>query len=216
MKNWSRSRKLLFFTLLLLISLFFIASISNWRSPTLEIAIHRAEQQQLVGPSVIIAVMDFEFSPWDHLVLGKTRHGFVTYEYRDDLGWDHGELTYYPKDDDDTIFCTEYWYRSGEEEFLPVFLVPSNPRSAEAKMSISITVDGETKSCQPDGKRKDSSYFLFMLPMKEIVGQHFWLLQQMLTGAYSEYVLTGTVEIQIEYYDRSGTLIDTYTKSFTK
>lgn len=216
MKNRSRLRKLLFFTLLLLISLVFIASISNWRSPTLEIAMHRAEKQQLVGPSEIISIMDFEFSPWDHLVLGKTGHGFVTYEYIDSLGWDHGDLNYYPKETSSTIFCTEYWYRNGEEEFLPVFLLPGNPRSAAANMSISITVEDETKSYRLDGERKDSSYYLFMLPMEEIVGQHFWLLQQALTGAYSEYVLTGTVEIKIDYFDVSGNLMDTYTKTVTK
>lgn len=216
MKNWPRNRKLLFFTLLLLISLFFITSVSNWPSPTLEIAIHRAEKQRLVGPSEILSVMDFEFSPWDHLVLGKTEHGFITYEYGDDLGWDNGDLNYYPREKDGTLFCTEYWYRTGEEEWLPIFLFPDNQRSTEAKMSISITIEGESKSYQLDGERRDSSYYLFALPIEGLGGKHFWLLQQALTGAYSEYVLTGTVEIEIEFFDISGKLIDTFTKTVTK
>ncbi len=216
MKNWSRKKKLLLCIPILLISLFFIASISEWPSPTLEIAIRRKEKQQLVGPSEIISVMDFEFSPWDHIVLGKTEHGYISYEYRDDLGWDNGDLKYYPREENSTIFCTYYWYRSGEEEWLPIFLFPNNQRSSQSKMSLIITVDGEVKSYQLDGDRKDSSYYLFALPIEEMSGKHYWLLQQAITGAYSEYVLTGTVEIEIDYFDVSGNLVDTYSKTVTK
>lgn len=216
MKNWSRKQKLMLCTILLIVSVLFIASLSNRHSPTLEIAIRRAEKQQLVGPSEIISTMDFEFSPWDHLVLGKTEHGFITYEYRDDLGWDKGDLSYYPKKQGGTLFCTEYWYRTDEAEKLPIFLFPEKQNSTAAKMQLSITIDGETKTFQLDGIRKDSSFYQFSLPTEELEGQFFWLLQQALTGAYSEYVLSGTVEILIEYYDISGNLIDTYAKTVTK
>ena len=79
-------------------------------------------------------------------------------------------------------------------------------------MKLTITIEGETKTYQLEGDRKDSSYYLFSLPTEELGGKHFWLLQQALTGAYSEYVLTGTVEIQIDYYDISGALVDTFEK----
>lgn len=216
MKNWSKTRKLMLCTALLIVSLFFIVSISNWRSPTLNIAIRRAEKQQLIGPSEIIATMDFQFSPWDHLVLGKTEHGFITYEYIDSLGWDNGDLKYYAMEKGCTIFCTEYHYRTGEEEWLPIFLFPKDPWSAEAEMTLTITVDGETRHYALTGERNDSSYYLFRQPTEEMGGQHFWLLQQALTGAYSEYVLSGTVEIQIDFFDRSGNLVDTYSKTVTK
>lgn len=216
MKNWSRKQKLMLCVFLLLTSLLFIGSISHWPSPTLEIAIRRQEKQQLIGPSEIIAAMDFEYSPWDHLVLGKTEHGYTTYEYSDSLGWDKGDLNYYPKEDDCTIFCTEYWYRTGEEEWLPIFLFPESQRSAGTKLSLTINVEGEEKSYQLDGERKDSSFYLFSLPIEDMGGQHFWLLQQAITGAYSEYVLSGTVDIQIEYFDASGTLVDTYSQTVMK
>lgn len=216
MKHWSRKRKLILCSLLLLISLMFIASISNWDSPTLEIAIHRAEKQQLVGPSKIISTMDFEFSPWDHLVLGKTEYGYTTYEYSDSLGWDRGDLNYYPSEPDGTLFCTEHWYRNGEEEWLPIFLFPENQRSSRSEVSCTIAVDEEVKHYQLIGEQMDSRYYLFRMPIAELGGKHFWLLQQAITGAYSEYVLTGTVEIQIDFYDRSGTLVDTYSKNVTK
>lgn len=216
MKKMSRSRKLIVFLLILAISLICILSMSEWPSPTLEIAIARMEKRQLIGPSEMIATMDFEHSPWDHLVLGQTEQGIITYEYRDDLGWDKGDLNYYPKGKEATLFCTEYWYRTGEQTWLPIFLFPDHQRTAEAKLTLSITVEGESKIYQLDGERKDSSYFLFALPIDELGGTHFWLLQQALTGCYSEYVLTGAVEIQIDYFDISGNLLDTYHKSVIK
>lgn len=216
MKNWSRKRKLMLCTILLIVSVLFIASLSNLHSPTLEIAVRRAEKQQLVGPARIIAAMDFDNSPWDHLVLGQTEYGCITYEYRDDLGWDKGDLNYYPKDQEVALFCTEYWYRTGDEEWLPIFLFPERQNSAKANLNLNITIEGESKTYQLEGERKDSSYYLFSLPTEEMGGKHFWLLQQALTGAYSEYVLSGTVEIQINYYDVSGNLTDTYSKTVTK
>lgn len=216
MKNWSRKRKLMLCIILMIVSVLFIASLSNRRSPTLEIAVRRAEKQQLIGPAQIIAVMDFDNSPWDHLVLGQTEQGCITYEYRDDLGWDNGDLNFYPKEPGSTLFCTEYWYRADHEEWLPILLFPEKQNSAKSTLKLTITIEGETKTYQLEGERKDSSYYLFSLPTEELGGKHFWLLQQALTGAYSEYVLTGTVEIQIDYYDISGALVDTYKKNVTK
>ena len=80
MKNWSRKKKLLLCIPILLVSLFFIASITQWPSPTLEIAIRRKEKQQLVGPGVMIEQLDFVGSSWDHLILSRTEHGYTTYE----------------------------------------------------------------------------------------------------------------------------------------
>lgn len=216
MKNLSRTQKLAICLLILMISLFISVSMSEFPSPTLEIAIHRMEKQHLIGPSKIIAAMDFTFSPWDHLVLGKTEHGYITYEYNDDLGWDNGDLAYYPREEGGTLFCTKYWYRTGEEERLPIVLFPGHQRSTGASMSLSVTIEDETKTYQLEGERKDNSFYLFTLPVNELEGKHFWLLQQALTGAYSEYVLSGTVEIKIDLLNVSGEIVDTYCNTVTK
>lgn len=216
MKNISRKRKLAICLLILFIALYVCISMSEFPSPTLEIAIHRKEKQQLIGPSKIIATMDFTFSPWDHLVLGKTEHGYVTYEYNDDLGWDNGDLTYYSREEEGTLFCTEYWYRTGEEEWLPIILFPDHQRSTGAIMSLSVTIEGETKTYQLEGERKDSSFYFFSLPVDELEGEHFWLLQQALTGAYAEYVISGTVDIEIHFFNAAGEVVDTYSRNVTK
>lgn len=217
MKNWSQKRKLALCLLVLLISLTIIFSMSNWPSPTLEIAIRRMEKQMLIGPMEIITTLDFDYSPWDHLVIGKSEHGYSIYDYLDDLGWDNGDLAYFPRSEDATIFCPEYSYRTADNEtFLPIFLFPEDISSAEAKITLSISINGVSETYKVEGARLDSSFYLFSLPVDGLGGEHFWLLQQALTGAYSEYVLTGTVEITIEYFDISGNLIDTYTRTVTK
>ena len=213
MKKWSRKKKLLLCTVLLLISLFFIVSITNWPSPTLEIAIARKEKQQLVGPSEIIGQIEYDYG---HVYMGKTDHGFITYEYTDDLGWDHGELRYFPKDDTATVFCTDFllWYEN--ERWLPVVVFPQNSTSASASMSLSVIGSEFQQSYQLEATRQDGGYYLFSLPLEDHSGEPFWLIQQAITGSWQEYVVTGTVEIQIDFFDHSGNLVDTYSKNVTK
>jgi hypothetical protein len=213
MKKWSRKKKLLFCTVLLLISLFFITSITNWPSPTLEIAIARKEKQQLVGPSEIIGQIEYDYG---QIYLGKTDHGFTTFEYTEDLGWDHGELRYFPKGDTATVFCTDFLLWLENERWLPVMVFPQNSKSASASMTLCVTGSESQQSYQLEATRQDDGYFLFSLPLEDHSGELFWLLQQAITGSWQEYVVTGTVEIQIDFYDHSGNLVDSYCKTVTK
>ena len=213
MKKLSRKKKLLLCTVLLLISLFFITSITNWPSPTLEIAIARKEKQQLVGPSEIIGQLEYDYG---QIYLGKTDYGFTTFEYTEDLGWDHGELRYFPKDDTATVFCTDFllWYDN--EHWLPVMVFPQNSKSASASMSLSVIGSESQQDYQLEATIQDGGYYLFSLPLEDHSGELFWLIQHAITGSWQEYVVTGTVEIQIDFYDHSGNLVDTYTKTVTK
>ena len=213
MKKLSRKKKLLLCTVLLLISLFFITSITNWPSPTLEIAIARKEKQQLVGPSEIIGQLEYDYG---QIYLGKTDYGFTTFEYTEDLGWDHGELRYFPKDDTATVFCTDFllWYDN--ERWLPVMVFPQNSKSASASMSLSVIGSESQQDYQLEATIQDGGYYLFSLPLEDHSGELFWLIQHAITGSWQEYVVTGTVEIQIDFYDHSGNLVDTYTKTVTK
>ena len=213
MKKWSRKKKLLLCSVILLISLFFIASITNWPSPTLEIAIARKEKQQLIGPSEIIGQLEYDYG---QIYLGKTDHGFITYEYIDDLGWDHGELRYFPKENTATVFCTDFllWY--DQERWLPIIVFPQNSQAASATLSLTVIGSEAQESYQLESSRQEGGYCLFSLPLEDNSGEVFWLLQQAITGSWQEYILTGTVEIQIDFYDHSGNLVDTYFKTVTK
>lgn len=213
MQKLSRKKKLLLCTVLLLISLFFIASITNWPSPTLEIAIARKEKQQLVGPSEIIGQLEYDYG---RIYLGKTDYGFITFEYTDDLGWDSAELRYFPKEDTATVFCTDFLLWLENERWLPVIVFPQNSKSASASMSLSVIGSESQQDYQLEATIQDGGYYLFSLPLEDHSGELFWLIQQAITGSWQEYVVTGTVEIQIDFYDHSGNLVDSYCKIVTK
>lgn len=216
MKNWSRKRKLILCVVILLISLFFITSITEWPSPTLQMAIRRGERQMLIGPSEIIDILDFTFSNWDHLVLGETEYGYITYEYQDGLGWDKGYLRYFEKTDTATAFTTDYPYHTDNDQWLPIIVFPENTKSASAKLTLAINGIESSRDVQLEADLSEMGYFLFALPTRDLDAELYWLLQQAISGSWQEYVLTGTVEIQINFYDRSGTLVDTYSKTVTK
>lgn len=217
MKNWSRMQKLMLCVLILLISLFFIGSISNWPSPTPEIALRRQETQQLIGPAEIITTLEYENADGYHILLGKSDQGYTTFEYFDSVPLDESNLHYFPKAQDATLFCTEYVHtdQAGLRQ-LPIYLFPENRAAVAAKMTLTISTAEASGTYHLDGQRPDSSFYLFSLPVDDLEAEFFWLLQQALTGAYSEYVLTGTVEIEIEFFDASGNLIDTYSETVTK
>lgn len=216
MKNWSRKRKLILCVVILLISLIFITSISECPSPTLQIAIHRAEKQMLIGPSEVVDILDFTFSNWDHLVLGETKYGYITYEYQDGLGRDNGHLRYFEKTPVATVFTTDYPYRTDNDQWLPIIAFPENAKSVSARLMLSSSGIESSKDIQLEGHKSDTDYFLFSLPTDALDTELYWLIQQAISGSWQEYVLTGTVEIQIDFYDRSGNLVDTYSKTVTR
>lgn len=218
MKHWSRKEKLILCTVILLISLFFISAITQWPSPTLKIAIHRAEKQQLVGPGEIIEKIDFTKSNWDHLILSRTEHGYTTYEYQDSLGWDNGYLRYFEKTPVATMFTTDYPYDQGSGmPWLPIFLFPENQAAYSARMTLCVQCGESSASFNQLSYREPGSFFMFSLPAgQELDNECYWLLQQAITGAWQEYVLTGIVEIHVNIYNRQGNLLDTYSKTVTK
>lgn len=218
MKNWPRSRKLALASLILLLSTLVIFSMSNWPSPTLEIAIRRQEQQQLIGPGEIIEKLDFAGSSWDHLIICKTEYGYTTYEFQDTLGWDNGYLRYFEKTPGATLFTTDYRYEQGlGDPWLPIFVFPQNPAAYSARMILTIQGAESTADFNLQSYREPGSCFMFRIPAgPELDGECYWLLQQAITGAWQEYVVAGNVEIHLNFYNSQGNLVDTYSKSVTK
>lgn len=217
MKNWSRKTKLTLCTLILLLTVTALFFCSDWPSPTPEIALRRAEKEQLVGPAEIIATLDFQHGTYDHMMIGASENGYTTFEYYDHRGWDDGKLRYFPKTEGATLFCPEYsYYDENSEPYVLIFLFPEKYAAASAEMTLSISCGEESETYYLEGQRQDGNYYIFSLPYRGLKGQFFWLLQQALTGSYSEYVLTGTVDISIEYYDRNGQLTDSYERTITK
>ena len=130
--------------------------------------------------------------------------------------WDHGELRYFPKENTATVFCTDFllWY--DQERWLPIIVFPQNSKAASATLSLTVIGSEAQESYQLESSRQEGGYCLFSLPLEDNSGEVFWLLQQAITGSWQEYVLTGTVDIRIDFYDHSGNLVDTYSKTVTK
>lgn len=214
MKRWSRKVKLAAWALILLLTAAFLFFCYNRPSLTPEMAFRRAEKQRLIGSAEIIASLDFQYGNYDHMMIGESEHGYTTFEY---CGWDDGKLRYFPKSEGATLFCPEYsYYDENNEPYVLIFLFPEKSAAPLAELTITISCDGVTEAYHTEGQRQDGGFYILPLPYRELKNQHYWLLQQALTGAYSEYVLTGTVEITVEYFDRTDQLTDTYQRTVTK
>ena len=217
MKRWSRKTKLAAWALILLITAAFLFFCYNRPSLTPEIAFRRAEKQQLIGPAEIIATLSSKNGYSESILIGKTEHGYTTYEYYNSGHLDGGQMRYFPKTEDATLFGPKYTYY--DENGLPyilIFLFPETCSAPLAELTLTISCEDETETYHTEGQRQDGGFYILPLPYRELKSQHYWLLQQALTGAYSEYDLTGTVEISVEYYDRTDNLTDTYQRTVTK
>lgn len=218
MKKLSRKQKLLLFLAAGIISLFFIFHISGWNSPTPEYALRRMEKRRLIGPSEIIAKLDFTDSYYDHLWIGECEDGYITFEFFDSTSSErYYQLDYFPKTEEVTLFTTiDPYGRETGEPWLPIFLFSQSRNFSSAQLTLTVTGSEFSDSFVLEGEKMEGGYFLFSLPTRELKAESFWLLQQAITNDYEEYDLTGTVEIQIDFYDHSGKLVDTYTKTVTK
>lgn len=216
MKNWSRKSKLNLCSIVLLLTVTALFFCSDWPSPTPEIAFRRAEKQKLIGPAEIITTLDSENEYNASFILGQSNHGYTMFEYYS-RRWDDGRLRFFPKTESATLFCPEHsYYDENHEPYVLIFLFPEKCTSPSAKLTLTISCDGESETYHTEGKRQDGGFYLLSLPYRDLKGKHFWLLQQALTGSYSEYVMTGTVDISIESFDRYGNLTGTYERTVTK
>lgn len=217
MKHWSRKKKLLLCIPILLISLFFIASISQWGSPTPEIALRRMEKRQLIGPSEIIAAIDTNNVDNCHMILGESEYGYTVFLYFDSVDLDSGNLYYFPKAEQVTICCTGYnnVYGDGGKE-LPIYVFPENTLYPEAWISLTISGGEETHTYEMVGHLMDSTFYCFPIQITDMPIEDYYLLNHALNQEYDNIILSGTVEIQIDFYDHSGNLLDTYSKTVTK
>lgn len=217
MKRWSRKAKLAVWALILLLTASFLVFCYNRPSLTPEIAFRRAEKQRLIGPAEIIATLAFENGYSESILIGKTEYGYTTYEYYNSNHLDGGQMRYFPKTEGATLFCPKYsYYDENGVPYILIFLFPETCSAPLAELTLTISCEGETEIYHTEGQRQDGGFYLLSLPHSEVNGKHYWLMHQALTGAYCEYDLTGTVEISVEYFDRTGQLTDTYEQTVTK
>ncbi len=216
MGNRRKIRKICLWLLIFLLSNAVLYVLSDSPSPTAEIAFRRKEKQNLIGPAEIVEIMDFEDNRYDHLLIGRSDHGYTFFEWND-RDPDDGVLSYQPKAKGATLFCTEYSYQDiyYGQGWLPIFAFVDTPLALSAKLTLTTTnKEGETVHYPLEAQRSEDGYFLFSWETWNLRSKDFWLVQQLITGAYNNYVLSGTATATLELYDRNGELLETY--QFTK
>ena len=197
--------------LVLILSVSFLCLFSTSPSISPEMAFRRKEKENMIGPAEIIATLDFSYSGYDHILIGKSAYGYTFYEYRD-AKLDDGKLTYVPKQKDATLYCNYNRYGSEQSgEWLPIFAFVDTPKAHSARLVLTTTnKDGETANHSLASMRNQQGYFLFQLHLIDLQAEEYWLVQQLIAGNYREYALKGTAEATLELYDKNGNLLETY------
>lgn len=215
MGNRRKIRKIGIWLLIFLLSVCVIRVMSQSPSNTAEIVFRRKEKQNLIGPAEIVEIMDFKDNRYDHLLIGRSEHGYTFFEWND-RDPDDGILSYQPKSKGATLFCTEYSYQniSCGQGWLPIFAFVDTPTAYTARLILTTTTKyGETTHLLAS-MRNQQGYFLFTWDTPNLQAEEFWVVQQLIAGNYMGYVEAGTATATLEVYDRDGTLIQTY--CFTK
>lgn len=212
MKRLSRKQKLLIWCIVLICSAIVLFLNTAPQSSSAKISFRLAEKKNMIGPAKIIADIPFPHGPYDRILIGESDYGYTFYEWRNS----GDRMNYVEKAEGVTLYCT--YSRYGSEKlhthWLPIFALVDHPAAVSAKLTITTIHSGETVSYPLLADRSSEGYFLFSWDTLELRSYDFWLVQQCITGAYSEYILDGSAEITLELFDRNGMLLETH--SYTK
>lgn len=215
MSEQKKIRGILLFSLLTVLSVFWLWCFVGAPSFTPEMAMHRAENRELIGPSKVIAKgKHFSMAGYDSFILGETAYGYTLYEYEEGyLEWDD-ILTYAEKTDGVTLFSLGavlgyYGDLPGEDGYiLPIMAIPESTRAVSAKLTVTAQYNGNTYETSDTATLEQGVYFLFG-PDTDNIHAHvrnFWARR--LRGdpaVYPGVIGTATLEL----YDSRGELVDT-------
>lgn len=215
MDRRKKLRGIVIFGLLAVISVVLLYFISGAPSFSPEMAMHRKEARNLIGPSKVIGGAATGHNQYDSFLLGETEYGYCLYEYNDGFSaWDGGLLSYVEKTDSVTVFpvSTAYmWYGGVPGEFgyiLPVFAVPENARAVSAKLTLAAEYDGVYYEVSDTALLDQSAYFLFQPDVDNIHSyvREFWYRR--LKGIPTAHAgVTGSATLEL--FDREGNLLET-------
>jgi hypothetical protein len=215
MANRKRLGKVLIYLLILSLCVVGLYWFGNGKSLTAKMAFRRLEKRHMVGPAEIMEILDFEEDRYDHLLIGRSQYGYTFFEWNDQNP-DDGVLTYQPKAEGATLYCTKYSYNAMDyqQSYLPIFAFCDH-YAARAKLTLTTNMDGEAISYCLEAQRSEAGYFLFRWKTGELPrGADFWQVQQLITGQYSSYVFDHNATATLELFDTNGQLTETH--HFTK
>lgn len=219
MNNRKRIRGILLFSLLTVASVFWLWCFIGAPSLTPEMAMHRKEAAELVGPSKVIAAEVVEFGGYEGFLLGETEHGYCLYEYDDRLTWwDNGTLSYFEKSDVVTIFSpwtVLTWYGDFPSNYIcsPVFVIPESTRAVSASLTLTADHNETHYEVSQTVSLRQNAYFLFELDATQTNYnvRYFW--HQRLNGSDSLVgFISGTATLEL--FDSRGEVIETIVMEF--
>lgn len=206
------------FSLLTIVSVLALYCFFGAPSLSPEMAMHRKEAAELIGPSKVIAADVASDGTYDRILLGETEYGYCLFEYRDEWSfWDRGDLTYIARDDKRVCFISDQYYDVEFQKKLPVFAVSGNARAVSARLTLKTESDVNpiyySGTFSAWAQLRQSCYFLFEMDITDmdISIRCFW--EDRLKGnswAYDEISGTATLEL----FDRDGNLIETRVTEF--
>ena len=179
-----------------------------------EMAMHRAEAAEWIGPSRVIGN---HTADGKGLLVGETDYGYCFYEYTDEfLKWDRGQLLYVSGDESRICFMQDHLYYGTKDVVLPVYSICTVPEAAMARLTLISDVNYEaeyTVTHTAEAVLQDGIYFLFEVDMSgenDLVPQawNLWLMRYTLSGRN----VRGT--LRVEYFDRDGNLIETVSRTY--
>ena len=213
-----RKRLCKIFMYLLLFSVSFVTLywVGGGKSLSATMAFRRHEMQNMIGPAQIMDTVEFPLGIYNHIMIGKSDHGYTFLQWNDHNGWDQGIMTYAPKNSEVTLYCTEQLYSSSDYcmDVLPIFAFTDYPSAVRATLTITVQLAGESSVfLYPlEATITEEGYFLFRLE-KSQRAMDIFLIQEAL-GQLIGYRIDGNITMDIALFDRNGELLTTYQHSY--
>ena len=206
MKRLSTKKKLALCLLILLAAAVMFFSVLGWKSPTAEVAFRRLEKRQLVGPAQILGTEQINCNYYNHMIIGASEYGYTAFAWYDSTNWDHGDLNYFPKQEDITLFLPlDLYVITGiKDAWLPVVVFAEDDSAVQARLTLQL----DSEIITVEAARTFSGYFLFRLN-GDVASYDFVI--QLLRTLSPNYVTNDTATASITFFDRSGSELATYT-----
>lgn len=216
MNRSKRLRRILIYLLITVLSLCALYfSIGLFPSFSEEMAMHRAEARELVGPSRVIAGDDVAYSGVDRILIGETDFGYTLYEYQE-TSWDSGCLSYHEKARGLTCFTTAGYFDPYFDEVLPVYAIPEDGSAVRARLTLETasTVQEEYNAVlTAEAELQEDTFFLFEVDTADVYEQILYFWYYRIQGRQDGHGYT-TGTLTVELFNSDGDLLDTVTQEF--
>ncbi len=214
MKKWPRWAKILLCLLLIFVSLLALSDANSGPSPTAEIEFRRRERQELIGPAEILGTFEMTYGHFTHTMLGKSDYGYTTLTWWGD-GWKDGNLLYFPKTGETTLFCPGYdcstWYQPGWQ--LPFFAFTDLPGAKTAVLTLTVTTEEGTETHRMEAELQQDGYFLFCLREETVERESLLDLILLMNPHYGS---EGSVLAEMTVCNYQNEPIGTHTQDFAQ